>query len=265
MASAVMANSPNRTTSLDDIKARIMPASQSAGPLKMCVYGQQKIGKTWFSGSSNLKTLIVDCREKGTETVADRPNVDVYGITRYSEIDDAFRLLHSGQHDYEVVSIDTISMLAMLCRKWVLGPQSLDPMVLPASPEFKQWNQVTEAIENVILDWRDLPYHVLFLAQERVFTVKNDEGDELVEEVGPALPPQASKTLLSAVGTIGRLYTEEVEIEGKTVVQRRMLVSPHERFRAGSRIKKLPRVIANPTLGGLLAHRKKHGEAPISE
>lgn len=252
---------PTRGKSTADVLARIKPASEASGPLKMCVYGRNKQGKTHFAGSSPLKTLIIDCREEGIETLRNRPNVSVYTIGSYPEIDDIFWALKNGETDFEVVAIDTISMLATLCMKWVLGPRSTDAMADPLIPQMAQWNKVTQAMENVILDWRDLPMHVLFLAQERTFTIKNDEGDEIIDRVGPSLSPQAEKTLLGAVGTIGRIYVREVELpNGKKGMARKMLLGPHSRFEGGSRIHGVPYVMTDPTLAKVLAIRAQNGE-----
>lgn len=69
---------------------------------------------------------------------------------------------------------------------------------------------------------------------------------------------------MSAVGTIGRIYTKDVTTtkNGKeiTTTERRMLVGAHAKYAAGTRVRGLPRVIRNPTLGALLEHREKYGE-----
>ncbi len=267
-----MATSPvsNRGSSidLDAVRSRIVPAHQAMGPLKACFWGRNKTGKTRLAGSSSLHTLIVDCREQGMETVRTRPNVEIYAIQRYPEIDEVYWLLKSGQHDFEVVVIDTISMLATLCMKWVLGDRSLDPMAKPQMPDKKHWNQITQALENVILDWRDLPMHVIFLAQERTFTIGSDDEGETISEIGPSLSPAAMKTLVSAVGTIGRTYVEEVEKTQengppRSEVEYRVLFGPKPPHIVGTRIGGVPPVVKNLNLDSLLAQRAKAGEQPV--
>lgn len=266
MASAIAPNQARAGgQTMKEVAARIEPASQAAGPLKMVVYGPNKQGKTHYSGSSDLKTLIVDCRDEGTETLADRPNVDVYKVKDYTDLDGVFWYLHGGDHPYEVVSLDTITMLSVITMKWVLGDRSKDAMADPLIPEMRQWNKVTQALENIILNWRDLPVHMLFLAQEKTFTYDDENGEGQVHRIGPWLSPQAQKTLLSAVGTIGRVYTKEVPKEGKMTIEHRMLLGPHSLYESGTRIRRAPRVMRDPTLAKLLDLRSKTGEARPQE
>lgn len=231
----------------------------------MALYGRNGAGKTHFAGSSELKTIVIDCDEKGSETLGNRPNVDVYALERWTDLDGIYWYLRTADHPYEVAVIDTISMLATVAMKWVMGEaKSRDPMIDPLIPEQRQWNKVTQALDNVIINWRNLPMHVIFLAQERVFTTDNEDGSGTIVEVAPGLSPSALRTLMSTVGTIGRIYTEEIEVqqgtEMKRAIVRRMLLGPHPRYAAKTRIAGVPRILTSPTLAKLLAIRDAKGE-----
>lgn len=235
----------------------------------MVVYGRNGMGKTHFAGSSDLKTIVIDCDEKGSETLRNRPNVDVYALERWTDLDGIYWYLRTADHPYEIAVIDTISMLATVCMKWVMGEaKSRDAMIDPLIPEMRQWNKVTQALENVIINWRNLPMHVIFLAQERVFTTDNEDGSGQMVEIAPALSPSALKTLMSAVGTVGRIYTEEVTVQQGTelrkAIGRRMLLGPHPRYAAKTRIAGVPRIMAAPSLSKLLAIREAKGEPPTA-
>jgi phage nucleotide-binding protein len=268
-ATRVVANAPQKY-SLDAVSAKIKPASALKSPLRMCVYAHQKVGKTRFAGSSNLKTLLIDCRDKGTETVSDRPNVDVFPVDEYPEIDEAFWLLSTQNakraEPYELYVIDNITMLATIAMKHILGERARDQVAKPLIPRTDQWNEVTQMLNNVILEWTLLPMHGLFLAQEKTYTINDPEKDgETVERIAPALSPAALGTLLGAVDTIGRLYVKEVDKEQpdgttKTVSQRRMLLTARPPFAAGTRTKGLPPIMANPTLQKILDIRAKAGD-----
>jgi large subunit ribosomal protein L1 len=66
-------------------------------------------------------------------------------------------------------------------------------------------------------------------------------------------------------GTVTMDITKTVKGKEVTVTERRMLVAAHPKYAAGTRIKGLPKIIRNPTLGGLLEHRAKAGEFPVGE
>jgi phage nucleotide-binding protein len=242
--------------------------------LKACVYAKNKVGKTRWAVSSNLRTLIIDCEEKGSETVVGLPNqanVDVYELGRWEEFNWMFWHLKANKHPYEVVVIDTVTMLSALCLKWIMGDErSRDTNLDPLMPSQRHYGKLNMTLGQSIIDWRNLPMHVIFLAQERTeMTQEDGDAEAQVLEVVPSLTKGPRGTLMSAVGTIGRLYTKDVTttVKGKEVTktERRMLVGAHETFAAGTRIRGLPRVIRNPTLGALLEHRATYGELPVGE
>lgn len=247
-----------------------MPASAAKGPLKIVVYGRNGKGKTHFAGSSNLKTLVIDCQEKGAETLSDRENVDVLFIDNWDDLQYIFWMLRDGQHDYKVVVIDTITSLSNLCMKWVLKDDndrgsSEDPLM----PTRQSYGKLAEAMQDMIIDWRNLPYVIVFLAQERSYAVK-DENDEVVgQEIGPSMTPKPLGTLLSAVGTIGRMTDKEVtkEVNGKKVTETQwmMLVRGDDKFIAKTRIRGLKKTVINPNLGKIISLREKSGEVPAGQ
>jgi phage nucleotide-binding protein len=274
MATTLTQNSKASTTkkeSANRAAKMIKSVNEVNAYLKMCVYGRNKSGKTHFAGSSNLKTLIIDCEEKGTETLVGRDNIEVYELSRWEELDWIYWHLKANDHDFEVVAIDTVTMLSTLGLKWVLG-DNMDPSADPLMPDRRHYGKLNMALSQAMINWRNLPLHVLFLAQERTETVE-DETDEMatLSEIVPSLTKGPRTTLLGAVGTIGRIYTRQVtkknKTTGKTVerTERRMLVGTSEKFAGGTRIKNMPRILVNPTLQGILDHRAKHGEVAPGE
>lgn len=268
MATRVQTNSGDGKYTVDDVRARIVPASSIKHYFKGLFYAQQKIGKTHFAGSSDLKTLIVDCRDDGSEAVSDRPNVDIFMAHKFSDIDQPFWLLNTQPHDYEVAVVDNLTTAAAIAMQDILGDRSRDQAAPPMIPAKPDWNKVTQQIVKLVYEWRDLPMHVLFLAYEKATTEDTEEADGTtvkVTKVGPALSPVARDIALGAVGTVGRLYVEEVESKekpGTYVTERRMLLTPRDPFIAGTRIRTLPKVMRNPTLKRMLNLMAKSAEAP---
>jgi phage nucleotide-binding protein len=263
MATAILpSSSTKRRKPSTDVAEKIIPASAAKGPLKMVVYGRNKQGKTHFAGSSELKTLIIDCNEKGQETLADRENVDVYHLDSWKEENDLYWWIKTAKHDYEVIAIDTVSSLSNRCMKFVMKEAEHDSGVDPAMPQRQHWGKAGTLMSDFLTDWRNLPYHIIFLAQERKWVEEDDSGDGegVLIEVTPSLSKAPLQTLLSVVGTIGRIYVRETEVKGKKVFEHRMLLGPHEMYSGGTRIKGLPRVMREPTLQKILDIRDKKGE-----
>lgn len=231
----------------------IIPASQIDSHMKFCLYGRNGAGKTTFACSSNLRTLLIDCNEQGWVAVRKRTNVDVFRVEYWHQVDWVYWYLKAGDHPYEVVVIDTVTMLANIGMKWILGDEaSRDPSRDPQMPDKRHWGKLGEVMKTTIINFRNLPVHVIFTAQEKTTTTEDDEGGTLIE-THPELSPAPRSTLLSAVGIIGRIYTREVEAsEGKTTVERRMLLGTHPKFVSKNRYEELKKIERDPKLQSFL-------------
>jgi len=199
--------------------------------LKILVYGQNGKGKTRF-GASGPHVLVVDCNERGSLSIRRFP-AKVFKIETWTDIDLAYWYLHGGNHEFKTVVIDTVTSLAQLCMKFVLGDEaSRDPTKDPNMPSKREWGKVGELMRTVILNFRNLPMHVVFLAQER--RGFSDDADDEAPEIFPEVSPSVRTTLTASVDIIGRLFVKEV-VESKggkkvPVPSYRMLIGPSERY-----------------------------------
>lgn len=238
-------------------------AEGDLGPMKAVFYARNKTGKTWLGASSGLKTLVISTDPYGTETLKMLrvPNVDYVQIRTWEEFEPYFWYLNTQDHDYEMVVIDTWSMLTNMCLRYVMGQETrLDPLM----PKGDHWQKLAQIMNNEVMRWVYLPMHVVFLCQERNFTVRMpDDEDETLQQIGPATSPSVAWTLIGAVGTIGHLYLKEVVEGGKTKIQRRMrFEDPRQLYICGTRIRGLPTIMGNPTIKSILEIRAATGELP---
>lgn len=227
----------------------IKSASEIDAHVKMVVYGRNGSGKTTFGASSDLKTLIIDCNEQGWKAARKRTNVDVYPLEYWDQLDWIYWYLRGSSHEYQVVVIDTITMLANIGMKWILGDESTrDPSRDPQMPDKRAWGKLGEVLKTAVINFRNLPMHVVFTAQEKTTTSEDDEGGSVIE-VHPELSPSPRSTLLAAVDIIGRIYTAEVESgEGKKRTERRMLLGTHPKYVSKNRFDELKAIERSPTL-----------------
>lgn len=189
------------------------------------------MGKTRL-GASGPKPFLIDCNERGSLSVRHFPDVQVFPVEVWTDIDLAYWYLRSGDHDRQTVVLDTVTSLAQLCMKFVLGDEaSRDPTKDPDMPGKRDWGKVAELMRTVILNFRNLPMNVIYLAQERRGFGDDDED---APEIFPEISPSVRTTLTAAVDVIGRMYVKEVVSEkgGKQQVRPsyRMLVGPSERY-----------------------------------
>ena len=242
----------SKTSEIEKARKKIKSVD-FAEPLSICVYGRNKTGKTVFACSSGLKTLVIDCNERGTASVRKMKNVSVYRIQRWEDLDPIYWFLRNGDHEFEVIVIDTITMLAMVCMRWVLKEEEdRDFNREPKTPDQRSWGKMGEHISEIITKFRNLPYHLIITAQEKVTTEEEEDGSS-TSFSHPELSPRPRSALMSAVGTIGRIYVKETtDKKGKKIFERRMLLGPHEKYLAGTRFPELKYIERNPTFGGFL-------------
>jgi phage nucleotide-binding protein len=233
--------------------SKIVPASQISNEVKMVIYGRNKVGKTRFACSSDLPTLLIDCNDQGWKSVRKRPNVDVYPVEFWDDLDPIYWVLKGTKHKYKIVVVDTVTGLATIGMKWVLGDDAArDAGRDPLMADKRSWGKLGEVLKTTIINFRNLPIHVIFTAQERTTTSEDDEG-ATTTEIHPEISPSPRSTLLSSVDIIGRLYTTDVEgKEGRTITERRMLLGTHPKYVSGNRFDELKRIERNPNLQNFL-------------
>jgi phage nucleotide-binding protein len=246
----------SRNERIQAVAKEIRPVSENSDRLTMVIYGRNGTGKTTFACSSGLKTLVIDCNEKGTQSVRKLTNVDKFVLGNFERLDWVYWYLRAGNHPYQVVVIDTVTMLAMMCMKYILKDDAdrdigRDPMM----PDKRHWGKLGEMIKDAIIKFRNLsehpthPVHVIFTAQEKTTYNEDDEDGETKVETHPELSPSPRSTLLSAVAIIGRLYTREVELpNGRKEQERRMLLGTHPKYVSKNRYEELRRIERKPTL-----------------
>lgn len=220
-------------TKVDRALQRVKPVGESFQDLKILVYGNNGKGKTRFGASGPRPVLLIDCNENGSLSVRNYEDVQVFQLETWTDIDLAFWLLKQGNHEYQTVVIDTVTSLAQLCMKFVLGDeQSRDPTRDPDMPDRRAWGKVGELMRTTILNFRNLPMNVVFLAQER--RGFNEDEDDSTPDVFPEVSPSVRTTLTSSVDVIGRIYVKEVsgkgEKKGSTGYEYRLLIGPSERY-----------------------------------
>lgn len=241
------------TSKLEKAKSRVTSVSEDFHYLKLLAYGANGRGKTWL-GATAPKPIIIDCNEHGTMSVRHFKDVQKFPVDVWTDIDLAYWYLHSGDHDRETVVIDTVSSLATLCMKFVLGDEaSRDPTKDPAMPSKREWGKVGELMKTQIIQFRNLPMHVIFLAQERRGFV--DEDDDEAPEIFPEVSPSIRTTLTASVDVIGRSYVREVvEKKGGKKVrtpQYRLWVGPSGRYVTKDRLG-LPKSVGDPNITRIL-------------
>jgi len=253
----------SRTSSRTDVKSRVSRKIKRASELpqnqNFCLYGDSGVGKTRLAASAP-KVLIIDVNDKGHDSVRRDYDPMFYPCTHWSEVLDVYWYLQEGDHGFESVAIDTISNLQNICMDFVMGDEaSRDASRDPDMPSRQAWGKVGKLMRTQIINFRNLPMNVIFIAQLRAKSTGDEEDLESEILYGPEVSPSIEKTLKAAVGTIGYLTKREVVIRNKKKdttrkeVRHRLLLGDSERYVSKDRNGVFPEHIDAPDLAEMLS------------
>lgn len=254
------------TDPFDETEGKIIPVADIPLNLKVLVYGRSGTGKTHFAGTAPTPVLVLDIKEKGTDTIRNREGVFVLPIETWQDFEEAFWYLDSnrGTEKFQggTIVIETVTQLQDLALEQVTG--GTDGMI-----SRRAWGEAAGLMKTWIMLYRDLPYNVIFVAQDRQTESEEDLEDAdgmILPEVGPYVMPSVAKALNAAVGTIGQTFIRErlqkvkskenpEAIKTRRVVEYCMRTGPHARYLTKLRVDpdvKIPDVLVDPSFNKLL-------------
>jgi len=212
------------STKSGGIEDQIRPVAEVERTASYAIYGRAGSGKTTLASTFPKPMLLLDIRDKGTDSIADVKGVDVLEIESLDDIEDIFYYLKDNPKKYKTLVFDTVTEMQKLVMKHVVMGKSKGKKVDDSrigdwgSMAKRDWGDVAGIMNKWIADFRDLDMEVVFLAQERVKNVDDEEGEDnqLTPEVGPAVMPSIATTLNAAVNVIGNMF---IRMKRTTVVK----------------------------------------------
>lgn len=204
---------------------KITPVKSLPKVLSMLVYGRSGTGKTTFAGSFPTPALLIDVREKGTDSIANLDGVDVVQVEHWSDLEEIFWYLKK-EKKYKSVIIDQVSSMQDMAMVHAMAEEGKDVM------SQRLWGVVSGLMKTWLLNYRDLVdegINVLFIAHDR--TNKGDgesEDDTIDPQVGARLMPSVAGMLNGAVKVIGQTFVRELWLEDKSrKVEYCLRIGPH--------------------------------------
>lgn len=258
-----MAKGSKRQRAIKDIESRIVPLGKSSPYVKLAFYGLNGRGKTTAAVDAP-NPIVLDCNEEGTESVRHYEG-DYISIKTWADFVYAYWFLKEGKHKYETAVVDTVTMLQNICTKHVLKDGAdRDPVRDPKSMSQRDWGKLAEFMNPEVLNIRNLPMHVVFVAQERQF---DNEQEETFERV-PDLSPKIRANMTASVGVVGHFTMREFQRgKGKKQVTEYhpvMLTGTHDiytscksRLRGPDGKPILPRHMIDPSVNKILRLREE--------
>jgi phage nucleotide-binding protein len=213
-------------------------------------YGPNGTGKTTVSGTFPGHVLVLDVNEKGTKVLAsDKGGKDKRWIDTFEMFVQAYWYLRSGKHPYRTVVIDNITTLQEVAMKYIMNKEAeFDLSKDKDMPTKRDWGGLSQVLKTWLINFRNLPMNVVFIAQEKRDKDEDLESDEA--SVYPQVTPSVKAILCASVDVIGRTFVSESTVEGKIVTKFCMRLAPGPKYIAKIRVPEgaeFPKAISNPS------------------
>ena len=261
-----------KTQRSEEDELGIRPVGSVVRPRSWAVYGRSGSGKTTFASTFPRPILMLDIRDQGNDSISDQRDIDEKEIETFDDIEDVYYFLKKNPKRYKTVVFDTVTQLQqMLLEEMSSGKRRKNGNAGDWGTMTKRdWGDVAAKMKEWIMNFRNLPMEVVFLAQERVSTIEEEEvsDNQLMPEVGPQVMPSVAGTLNAAVSVIGNTFvgirtTKKSMTNGKKVSKRearyRLRVGPNPVYTTKLRKPKKiepPAWIDNPTYADVIAINK---------
>lgn len=205
---------------LAEIQSQVAAVDKVSQSLHMCVYGQQKTGKTRFACSGPKPILFM--AEPGMMTVRNIPDLVLFPVddngkpqkVTWSNAYDFLFYLKYADHDRETVIIDTVTALARTCMRYILkDEESRDTERMPNNPTMQSWGRLgqsmNEFMEELSAVCRTRGMNLIYVAQERYL---KEDKEFLGPDIVPDVSPSIRSTLCEMPDIIARTFVEEGDI-----------------------------------------------------
>jgi len=255
------------TTDYDEVVSRIQPIHERPIFLAFMVYGRSGTGKTAFAATFPKPLLLIDIREKGTDTVAQVQGIDVVQVEAWEEFEQLYWFLSSGKSKYKSVVIDQVSQLQDLAMEKIRRDDGKDDGDLITK---RDWGVISGKMKTWLFNYRDLVdkgLHVCMVAHERANASDDAIEDQIDPSIGPRMMPSVASAINGAVSIIGNTFIRErfIGTERARVVEYCMRIGPHAYYTTKVRTpvgNETPDVIVNATFEKMLKITK--GESLVS-
>jgi hypothetical protein len=217
------------------------------------VYGEVGVGKTRFAGSADevpsLRPVLVIDVEGGTFTLRSCfPNAEVVKVTSWMDLENIYHELHSGNHPYNTVVVDSLTELQLFNMDQVMtrlnekDPDRFEKQGDGEVASMLEWQISGKQVRKFVRAMKDLPMTVIFTALMK--SDKDKRTGKLVKV--PDLPGKLAHQIAGMFDTVLYMYKTENE-EGEIV--RCALTTSTDTIIAKDRSNNLPTpFITNPSM-----------------
>ncbi len=176
--------------------------------IKAVVYGASGSGKTTFAVTAPKP--IFASSEKGLMSI--RQYKPAYAeINSLKDLQDMLGYLQTPWHGYETVVIDSITEINDIIKSEIEKRNK-------RNMQLADWGELSKQIKVIFRGFRDLPMHVIFIAQE---TTEKDE--DKITKILPSLNGKAATEIAYYMDTVAYAYIDKAGV-------RKVITAPHNLY-----------------------------------
>ena len=189
-------------------------------PTIITLYGRPGTGKTTISCTLPKPLLLIDVKDKGTDSGKrgdlEPGDITVFELESFDEIYDIYDYLEENPDRFKSVVIDHMTALQDFCYEKVMDEEGKSKM---SQGMYGTAGGYLKEVITLYKGLTDLGITPCFNCQDRMESGDGEGEDQLLPEVGPSLMPSVARTLCAASRVIGHTYQfENVEkLEGAKV------------------------------------------------
>jgi hypothetical protein len=182
------------------------------------LYGRSGTGKTTLLATYPKPILYLNIRDNGTDSIRDVDDIDVVDITSGEQLRELILWcvgkVAKGKFKYKTIGLDTMTQLQTLLveekgvSKKIKNANKKRPGDFGSMTK-QEWGEIAGDLKAVIMDIRNLPVESVFIAQERIFNMGDEEddgADQLMPEVGTRLMPSVNSDLCASVSIVANTF-----------------------------------------------------------
>lgn len=179
-------------------------------PTIITLYGRPGTGKTTISCTLPKPLLLIDVKDKGTDSGKrddlEPGDITVFELEEFDEIYDLYDYIKDNPDRFKSVVIDHMTALQDFCYEKVMDEEGKSRM---SQGMYGTAGGYLKEVINLYKGLTDLGITPCFNCQDRMESGDGEGEDQLLPEVGPGLMPSVARTLCAASRVIGHTYQFE--------------------------------------------------------
>ncbi len=179
-------------------------------PTIITLYGRPGTGKTTISCTLPKPLLLIDVKDKGTDSGKredlEPGDITVFELETFDEIYDIYDYIEENPDRFKSVVIDHMTALQDFCYSKVMDEEGKSKM---SQGMYGTAGGYLKEVINLYKGLTDLGITPCFNCQDRMESGDGEGEDQLLPEVGPSLMPSVARTLCAASRVIGHTYQFE--------------------------------------------------------